>query len=266
MKRWFAASRRRRQSGFRRLAQYTSLFTGPSTGGVELLAHRGVHQTYSAKASPTTPAPPRAFIRRRMASYETPCPRWRPPSAPAPAPTSSSSTFIRPPTASSPCCMTGRWTAAQKQGRHPRAQHGRAEGAGIRLWLYGRWRQDLPFRGKGVGLMPTLDEVLARFPDRRLLINVKMQRPGRGRSAGRSPRPASAGAPRSTGGLWRRPPDRAPPGGAAGSAGDVERRPEELSCSAISAWAGAASSPMPAVTPSCCCRSTSHRGLGYPTA
>jgi glycerophosphoryl diester phosphodiesterase len=30
-----------------------------------------------------------------------------------------------------------------------------------------------PFRGKGIGLMPTLDEVLARFPERRFLIHIK---------------------------------------------------------------------------------------------
>ncbi len=30
-----------------------------------------------------------------------------------------------------------------------------------------------PFRGKGAGMMPTLDEVLARFPDKRFLINIK---------------------------------------------------------------------------------------------
>jgi glycerophosphoryl diester phosphodiesterase len=30
-----------------------------------------------------------------------------------------------------------------------------------------------PFRGKFVGAMPTLDEVLARFPDKRFLINIK---------------------------------------------------------------------------------------------
>ncbi|OKO69656.1 glycerophosphodiester phosphodiesterase family protein [Bradyrhizobium sp. AS23.2] len=30
-----------------------------------------------------------------------------------------------------------------------------------------------PFRGKGVGMMPALSEVLGAFPDRRLLINVK---------------------------------------------------------------------------------------------
>lgn len=38
-----------------------------------------------------------------------------------------------------------------------------------------------PFRGKGVGLMPTLDEVLAAFPDRRFLINVKSNDPNEGR-------------------------------------------------------------------------------------
>ena len=30
-----------------------------------------------------------------------------------------------------------------------------------------------PFRGQGVGLMPSLDEVLARFPDKRFLIHIK---------------------------------------------------------------------------------------------
>ena len=37
-----------------------------------------------------------------------------------------------------------------------------------------------PFRGRGVGLMPTLDEVLARFPDRRFLINIKSNDPREG--------------------------------------------------------------------------------------
>lgn len=38
-----------------------------------------------------------------------------------------------------------------------------------------------PFRGKGVGLMPSLDEVLATFPDKRFLINVKSRDPHEGR-------------------------------------------------------------------------------------
>jgi glycerophosphoryl diester phosphodiesterase len=37
-----------------------------------------------------------------------------------------------------------------------------------------------PFRGRGVGLMPSLDEVLTAFPGRRFLINVKSRDPGEG--------------------------------------------------------------------------------------
>jgi len=33
--------------------------------------------------------------------------------------------------------------------------------------------KSFPFRGKGVGLMPSLDEVLETFPNRRFLINIK---------------------------------------------------------------------------------------------
>ncbi|MBI1210321.1 MAG: glycerophosphodiester phosphodiesterase [Alphaproteobacteria bacterium] len=37
-----------------------------------------------------------------------------------------------------------------------------------------------PFRGRGIGLMPSLDEVLANFPDKRFLINVKSNDPHEG--------------------------------------------------------------------------------------
>ena len=37
-----------------------------------------------------------------------------------------------------------------------------------------------PFRGKGVGLMPSLDEALAAFPERRLLIDIKSNEPADG--------------------------------------------------------------------------------------
>ena len=37
-----------------------------------------------------------------------------------------------------------------------------------------------PFRGKGIGLMPTLGEALAAFPQQRLLINVKSRDPSEG--------------------------------------------------------------------------------------
>ena len=38
-----------------------------------------------------------------------------------------------------------------------------------------------PFRGKGVGLMPSLDEVLTHFPDESLLIHIKSDDPEEGR-------------------------------------------------------------------------------------
>ena len=37
-----------------------------------------------------------------------------------------------------------------------------------------------PFRGRGVGLMPSLDEVLAAFPDRRFVIHIKSNDPHEG--------------------------------------------------------------------------------------
>lgn len=40
--------------------------------------------------------------------------------------------------------------------------------------------QTFPFRGKGIGLMPSLDEVLEAFPDRALLIHIKSDDPGEG--------------------------------------------------------------------------------------
>ena len=41
--------------------------------------------------------------------------------------------------------------------------------------------QTFPFRGKGKGLMPSLDDVLERFPDKRFLINIKSNDPVEGK-------------------------------------------------------------------------------------
>nr|WP_194408321.1 glycerophosphodiester phosphodiesterase family protein [Bradyrhizobium sp. CCBAU 53351] len=40
--------------------------------------------------------------------------------------------------------------------------------------------ETFPFRGKAIGMMPTLSEVLATFPDKQLLINVKSRDAGEG--------------------------------------------------------------------------------------
>ncbi len=54
-----------------------------------------------------------------------------------------------------------------------------------------------PFRGKGVGLIPSLADVLSAFPHRRLLINVKSNDPSEGTRLVRpsaSCRPPSGGS------------------------------------------------------------------------
>ncbi len=40
--------------------------------------------------------------------------------------------------------------------------------------------ETFPFRGKGVGLMPTLDEVFKHFPERRFLVHIKSNDPNEG--------------------------------------------------------------------------------------
>jgi glycerophosphoryl diester phosphodiesterase len=69
-----------------------------------------------------------------------------------------------------------------------------------------------PFRGKGIGLMPTLTEVLATFPEQRLLINVKSRDPSEGEKARGRIEQASRRTPGADHDLWRRRAsrDRAP--------------------------------------------------------
>jgi glycerophosphoryl diester phosphodiesterase len=48
-----------------------------------------------------------------------------------------------------------------------------------------------PFRGQGVALMPSLDEVLRTFPDRSFLINIKSNDPDEGRKLAEALRPVA---------------------------------------------------------------------------
>jgi glycerophosphoryl diester phosphodiesterase len=101
-----------------------------------------------------------------------------------PGPTSSNSTFIPPPTAISSCftiwtvdCRTNGTGVTRRQTlvylKSLDIGHGYTADGG----------KTFPFRGKGIGLMPTLREVLAAFPDRRFLINIKSDDPEEGRRA-----------------------------------------------------------------------------------
>lgn len=75
------------------------------------------------------------------------------------------------------------WTLDCKtEGHGPTRDHSMAELEALDIG-YGYTAdggKTFPFRGKGVGLMPTLDDVLSAFPDKHLLINVKSNDPAEG--------------------------------------------------------------------------------------
>ncbi len=157
----------------------SSLIVSPSDGGIELLAHRGVHQTYSREglkndtctASRIHP-PTHEFLENTLPSMEA-----------AFAAGADIVEFDIHPTTDGQFAVLHDWTVdCRTNGKGVTREHSMAELKALDIG-YGYTAdggRTFPFRGKGVGLMPTLDEVLARFPDKRLLINVKSDDPREG--------------------------------------------------------------------------------------
>jgi glycerophosphoryl diester phosphodiesterase len=157
----------------------SSLFAPPGSGGIDLLAHRGVHQTYNReglKNDTCTAAridpPTHGFLENTLASMEA-----------AFAAGADIVEFDIHPTTDGQFAVLHDWTVdCRTEGKGVTRQHSMAELKALDIG-YGYTAdggKTFPFRGKGVGLMPTLDEVLARFPDKRLLINVKSDDPAEG--------------------------------------------------------------------------------------
>jgi len=144
----------------------------PAEGRIELIAHRGVHQTFDRAgldAETCTAAridPPRhGFLENTIPSME--------------AAFAAGADIVEldvHPTTDGRFAVLHDWTLdcrTDGQGEtrsHPLAYlktldigHGYTADGGATF----------PFRGKGVGLMPELQEVLARFPGRRFLVNFK---------------------------------------------------------------------------------------------
>jgi glycerophosphoryl diester phosphodiesterase len=157
----------------------SSLFVAPRSGGVELLAHRGVHQTYhreglkndTCTAERINP-PTHGFLENTLPSMEA-----------AFANGADIVEFDVHPTTDGQFAVLHDWTLdCRTNGKGVTRERSMAELKALDIG-YGYTAdggRTYPFRGKGVGLMPTLDEVLARFPDRRLLINVKSNDPAEG--------------------------------------------------------------------------------------
>ncbi len=157
----------------------TSLFTNSQAGTPVLLAHRGLAQTYTREdlerdtCTATRINPPEhTFIENTLPSMEA-----------AFAAGADVVEFDVHPTTDGKFAVFHDWTLdCRTEGKGTTRDHTMADLKKLDVG-YGYTAdggQTFPLRGKGVGLMPTLDEVLTAFPDKRFLINVKSNDAGEG--------------------------------------------------------------------------------------
>ena len=157
----------------------TSLFSNPQSGAPVLLAHRGLAQTYTREdlerdtCTATRINPPEhAFIENTLPSMEA-----------AFAAGADVVEFDVHPTTDGTFAVFHDWTLdCRTEGNGKTRDHAMADLKKLDVG-YGYTAdggRTFPLRGKGVGLMPTLDEVLGTFPDKRFLINVKSNDAGEG--------------------------------------------------------------------------------------
>ncbi len=150
----------------------TNLFTEPSGARPTLLAHRGLAQTYHREGLTNTTCtaaridpPEHPYLENTIASMQ--------------AAFSAGADIVEfdiHPTTDGAFAVIHDWTLeCRTEGQGVTRRHTLAELKQLDVG-YGYTAdggKTFPFRGRGVGLMPTLDEVLAEFPNRRFLINVK---------------------------------------------------------------------------------------------
>jgi glycerophosphoryl diester phosphodiesterase len=157
----------------------TNLLATPGDGRPVLLAHRGLAQTYhregldNATCTATRIDPPEhPYLENTIASMQ--------------AAFAAGADIVEldvHPTTDGAFAVFHDWTVdCRTEGKGVTRQHTLAQLKALDIG-YGYTAdggKTFPFRGKGVGLMPTLDEVLQAFPDRRFLINVKSNDAGEG--------------------------------------------------------------------------------------
>jgi glycerophosphoryl diester phosphodiesterase len=150
----------------------TSLLSAPRGGKPTLLAHRGLHQTFPAgglKADTCTAArihpPEHGFLENTIASMQ--------------AAFDAGADVVEldvHPTSDGHFAVFHDWMLdCRTNGEGVTRERTLAELKALDIghgYTADRGKT-YPFRGKGAGLMPSLDEVLAAFPDWRLLIDIK---------------------------------------------------------------------------------------------
>lgn len=157
----------------------TNLFSPTDDGKPELLAHRGVAQRYSPEGvgddtcTATRILPPtHDYLENTIASMKA-----------AYDAGADMVEFDIHPTTDGQFAVFHDWTLdCRTNGTGVTREHSMAELKALDIG-YGYTAdggKSFPFRGKGVGLMPTLDEVLGTFPGRELMINVKSNDPKEG--------------------------------------------------------------------------------------
>jgi glycerophosphoryl diester phosphodiesterase len=156
----------------------SSWLYGPDGAPTSLLAHRGVHQTYPSEGlendtctATRINAPTHGYLENTLASMEA-----------AFAAGASIVEFDVHPTTDGQFAVFHDWTLdcrANGKGRTRDSSMAALKTLDIGYGYTADGGATFPFRGS-VGLMPTLDEVLARFPDKRFLINIKSDDPEEG--------------------------------------------------------------------------------------
>jgi len=162
----------------------TNLLRAPGAGRPVLLAHRGLHQTFPAdglKADTCTaariPPPEHGFLENTL-----------PAMAAAFAAGADIVELDVHPTTDGHFAVLHDWTLdCRTDGKGLTRARTLAELKALDIG-YGYTAdggKSYPFRGKGVGLVPSLDEVLAAFADKRLLIDIKSNEPADGEQLAR---------------------------------------------------------------------------------
>jgi glycerophosphoryl diester phosphodiesterase len=150
----------------------SSLLAEARPGRPVLLAHRGMAQTFSREGltrdgctATRIFAPEHAYLENTLASME--------------AAFRAGADIVEidiHPTTDGAFAIFHDWTVdCRTEGKGVTREHSLAELKALDVG-YGYTAdggKSFPFRGKGIGLMPSLDEVLAAFPDKRFLINIK---------------------------------------------------------------------------------------------
>lgn len=157
----------------------SSMLVPGATGRTPLLAHRGVHQTYHREGltNETCTAeridpPTHGFIENTLASMQAAFERG-----------ADVVEFDIHPTTDGQFAVFHDWTLdCRTEGKGVTREQPMAalKALDIGYGYTADGGRSFPLRGKGVGLMPTLDDVLERFPDKTLLINIKSNDPAEG--------------------------------------------------------------------------------------